>query len=137
MSDDTFLVIVVTVFVTIFVLTIAALREWRFMNKQHQVTVDQESRQNEEFDELIANLQEEPLDDGSQKALLEFCRRKKSYTAQAYQSALDLVSQTQGEASVKSLAIEMGRLSCGLKSRDGKPTFTDEQTIQNDIQSRC
>jgi hypothetical protein len=48
-----------------------------------------------------------------------------------------MVAQTEGDAGVKLLASEIGRLSCGLKRRDGKPTFSDERAIQNDIEDRC
>ena len=137
MSEEALVSISLLILAVIFLLTVTAWRESRAMNKQHQATVAQESIQQQEFEQLIARLQQQPLDVDSHNALLTFCRQKKSFTESAYRSALDLVSQTEGDAAVKLLASRIGRLSCGSKRRDGKPTFSDERAIENDIQNHC
>jgi hypothetical protein len=137
MSEQAVISVSLVIVGVIVLLTLTAWRESRAMNKQHQTTIDQEFVQNEEFEQLIATLREKPLDVDSHNALLTYCRQKKSFTQTAYQSALDMVAQTGGDASVKLLASEIGRQSRGLRRRDGKPTFSDERAIQNDIENRC
>ena len=137
MSEEALISVGLIIFGVIILLTFSAWRESRAMNKQHQATVDQESLQKEHFDQLVASLQQQPLDADSHNALLVFCRQKRRFTENAYRSALDLVSQTDGDATVKTLAVEIGRLCFGPLRRDGKPTISDERTIQSDIQNRC
>ena len=114
-------------------LVISALRESWAMNKQRRATIEEELRLKAEFDQLVAKLQQQPLDVDSQKALLTFCRQKSSFTQDAYRSALEHVTQTAGDATVKTLVIELGRMDCAPRRRDGKPTIDDEQAILNDI----
>ena len=137
MSEEAVFSVILLILAVIFLLTFSAWRESRAMNQQHRATIEQESRQEEEFEQLIDQLQRHPLDVESQNALRTFCRKKSSFTEHAYRSALELVSQTNGDAAIKSLTSELGLLSCGLRRRDGKPTFSDEQEVENDIQSRC
>jgi hypothetical protein len=137
MSEEALISVSLLILGVIFLLTVSAWRESRAMNKQHQATIEQDLVQKEEFEQLIAKLQQHPFDVDSHNALLTFCRQKRSFTESAYRSVLDLVSHTEGDAAVKLLAEKIGRLSCGARRRDGKPTFSDERAIQNDIQNRC
>ena len=129
--------VVVLVLVAIFFLRIGAWRETWSMEKQHQATVDQESVQRREFNQLVDELKQKPLEADSHDRLMRFCMKKQSFADDGYRAALDLVSQTGGEATVRELAYEMGRRSFGLSRRDGRPTVADERTIQDDIQNRC
>jgi hypothetical protein len=137
MSAEAVLVISLLIVGVIFLLSLDAWRESRTMNKQHQATIEQESIQHVEFEQLVVALQQQPHDIDSHNALLTYCRKKRSFTESAYAAALDAVAQTEGDAAVKLLASEIGRLSCGLRRRDGKPSFSDEQAIQDDIENRC
>ena len=137
MSEEALISVSLLILGVIFLLTVSAWRESRAMNKQHRATIEQELVQKEEFEQLIAKLQQHPFDVDSHNALLTFCRQKRSFTENAYRSALDLVSQAEGDAAVKLLASEIGRLNCGARRRDGRPTLSDERAIQNDIQNRC
>lgn len=137
MSDEAQIAIGLVSLGVLVVLAINAIRESRAMNKQHQASVDQGALQQDEFDQLVSTLQQQPLDTESHHALLSFCKQKRIFRGQAYNSALNLVSQTGGETTVKQLAYEIGRMSYGPKRRDGRPTVADELEIQSEINSRC
>ena len=56
--------------------------------------------------------------------------------AQIYSIALELLESNSYHIHLKTLCLNLGRLYYGSLRDDQKPTFHDEQAIQNDIQMR-
>lgn len=88
------------------------------------------------LEQFYAKMQD-PLDAKQQNQITTLLSKFPELTQIGYDISLRSVQLSEGAASSKTYALEVGRLHFGSQRPNGLPTTYDEQAIQNDIAARC